>query len=200
MRRFLAVLVPLTLLAACSDDDEAAAPSTTTTTALPVTSTTAAVDPCSDAGIVTSARDFFIDATADPAQVEVLGLADVDGDGRDELWARTGAGASATILGLARRDGCTLERVIGQGGAPVELPVGGSVGSAAGVRCEASVDPEADLTEYELRSNDGEEYEVTATEYALDGATLVRTGTHAGAATSDDLERYTGFRCGDLRL
>ncbi|MGQ0432428.1 MAG: hypothetical protein ACT452_08485 [Microthrixaceae bacterium] len=141
-------------------------------------------------------------ATYDNSVVSVLGGADVDGDGADELWARTGQGASATIIGLARLVGCELARVTAPGGEPAELPVGGSVGTASGVECDARVDPTADLTTYTATNLGDDRYEVRATEHTLDGTMLVERGTHTSEATIGDsaFGRATSFSCDDLSL
>lgn len=140
--------------------------------------------------------------TFDEIGVSVLGGADVDGDGGDEVWARTGAGASATILGLARLVDCQLVRVTFGGGQPAELPVGGSVGTTAGLQCEAHLDPSADLTAYTASNTGDSTYDVTSTEYALDGTMLVAGASQTSPATmGDDLfTRATTFTCDDLSL
>ena len=134
--------------------------------------------------------------------VAVLGGADVDGDGADEIWARTGSGASATILGLARFAHCALTRVTFTGGDPAEIPVGGSVGTASGLECEAHVDPTADLTGYTATNIGDDQYDVSATEYALEGTTLAQKGTETSIATAGDdtFARATTFVCGNLSL
>lgn len=132
----------------------------------------------------------------------LIGPADVDGDGAAELWVRTGSGASAAIVGLVRFVDCKLVQVNFQNGDPAELPVGGSVGTSAGLSCEGSVDPAADLTTY-LAGNVGEEtYEVTATEYTLDGTTLTQLGSATSTVTTSDpaFGRYVTFSCGNLAL
>jgi hypothetical protein len=139
-------------------------------------------------------------ATADAGGVGLVGGADVDGDGRDEIWARVGSGASATILGLARYDACALVRVA-IAGAPAELPVGGSVGSAAGIECR-SPGVDADLSVFSAMHRDESQYDVTATEYDLQGAELVpgTSSTSTVDAADDAFIRYTSFACHDLGL
>lgn len=141
-------------------------------------------------------------AVSPDASVRVLGGADVDSDGAAEVWARTGAGASTTIVGVLRLRGCVLAQVRFASGDPVELPVGGSVGSAAGVACEATA-PDAHLTAYAAMHLDGGRYEVTAIEYALDEVTLRPIGDPTiTTATADDpaFARATTLSCGDLVL
>ncbi len=132
--------------------------------------------------------------------VGVLGGADVDGDGGDEVWVRTGAGASATIIGLVRYDACELAQVTFGAGTPADLPVGGSVGTSAGLECAAG--PDADLTAYRTTLVGGEAYEVSATEHALEGTVLVERGTTERTVRAGDVElfRYSSFSCGRLSL
>jgi len=139
-------------------------------------------------------------AAADAAGVGLVGGADVDGDGRDEVWARVGSGASATILGLARYDTCALTRVT-IAGSPAELPVGGSVGSAAGVEC-GSPGIDADLTVFSALHRGDSQYDVTATEYDLQGTELLpgSSSTATVDAADDAFARSTSFTCHDLGL
>lgn len=129
--------------------------------------------------------------------VGLVGGADVDGDGTDEVWARTGSGASATIVGLARMSACALERVLFPTGELAEVPIGGSVGTTSGLECSAN-----GLVTFTATLTDGETYDVVATTYALDGSTLTEQGqeTVQVNATDPDFVRYTSFTCGDLTL
>lgn len=129
--------------------------------------------------------------------VGLVGGADVDGDGIDEVWARTGSGASATIVGLARMSECALERVLFPTGELAEVPVGGSVGTTSGLECR-----DDGLVTFTATLTDGETYDVVATTYALDGSTLTEQGqeTLQVDATDPDFVRYTSFTCGDLTL
>jgi len=140
-------------------------------------------------------------AGADSGGVGLVGGADVDGDGRAEIWSRVGSGASATILGLVRYDACALTRVVLPGGLPVELPVGGSVGSAAGVECRSG-EVDGDLTVFSALHREEGRYEVTATQHTLEGATLVPGASDVSevSAADDEFVRYTSFTCHDLSL
>ena len=133
--------------------------------------------------------------------VQVLGGADVDGDGAAELWARTGAGASAAIVGLARLTDCRLERITFATREPAEFPVGGTVGTAAGLQCRAGSAGSV-LTSYTATNMGDDRYEVVAQEWKLDGTTLVSgtSTTTTVAATDGLLGRASSFSCGDLAL
>ena len=131
----------------------------------------------------------------------VIGGADVDGDGADEVWARTGAGASAVVVGLARLDGCSLTRVALENGDAADFPAGGSVGTAAGLDC-AATDPSAHLTTYTASHTGDSTYEVVVVEHRLDGNVLreVTRRTETTEVGDDLFARATSFRCGDLAL
>lgn len=138
---------------------------------------------------------------SDQGGVGVVGGADVDGDGRAEIWVRVGSGASTVILGLVRFDECALERVVLEGGQPVELPAGGSVGATAGVECRAD-DVDADLTTFAAFHREDLRYEVTATQWSLEEAVLVERSSSTSELRSDDPDfiRATTFTCHDLTL
>jgi hypothetical protein len=135
------------------------------------------------------------------AGVQVVGGADVDGDGIDELWARTGAGASAAIVGLAQLVDCALVRTTFAGGEPAEFAVGGTVGTAAGLECRADATRRM-LTSYTATNTGEDRYEVVALDWVLEGTTLVSdaTTTSTVATTDDLLVRASSFSCGGLVL
>lgn len=139
--------------------------------------------------------------TVGDASVQVLGGADVDGDGTDELWARTGAGASAAIVGLARLVDCSLVQVTFAGGEPAEFAVGGTVGTAAGLRCHAGPGASV-LTSYTATHTGDDRYEVTSLEWIIDGPTLVAgpTATTTVVVTDPLMAWASSFSCGALAL
>jgi hypothetical protein len=128
--------------------------------------------------------------------VNVIGGADLDGDGAAEIWAKVGAGASAEIVGLFRFAGCEVSAVQLNGG-PASFPVGGSVGNTAGVDCA-----DGKVIALAASSSDGETYETTKTSYGLADGTLTLSGTETGTAKANDpgFAAFTSFRCKDLVL
>ena len=136
------------------------------------------------------------------APAALLGTAVVERlDGRHLLWVRVGAGASTVILGLYWFDDCTLAPVRLPDGDPVELPIGGTVGSVSGAECGSLGDPEADLLLYEGRHLGDDEYEVTVTELRYEAGVLSPSPeTKPASSTTDDVSRASGFRCGDVEL
>jgi hypothetical protein len=121
-------------------------------------------------------------------------------DHQELLWVRVGAGASTVIVGLYWFDDCGLAPVTFPGGEPVELPVGGSVGSVAGAECGSERDPDADLLVREGRL-DGDEYEITTTEHRYaDGRLTPSPGVEPSVSRTDDPSTAARFRCGDVEL
>lgn len=138
---------------------------------------------------------------SDQGAMGLVGATDVDGDQRDETWVRVGSGASTVILGLAGFVDCTLVRVALEPGQPVELPVGGSVGATAGIECRAD-EVDADLTTFAAFHREGQTYEVTATQWALEDQVLVERSSDTSELEAGDPEflRATSFTCHDLTL
>jgi hypothetical protein len=131
----------------------------------------------------------------------LLGLSIVERDDRQQLlWVRVGAGASTVIVGLYWFEDCALAPVTFPDGEPVELPVGGSVGSVAGAECGSQRDPEADLLIREGRL-DGGEYEITTTEHRYaDGRLTPSPGVEPSVSRTEDPSTAARFRCGDVEL
>ena len=139
--------------------------------------------------------------TGREAPVELIGTAHLGAeDGPAVLWVRVGAGASTTILGLYHLDGCELDAATFESGEPVELPIGGTVGTATGARCGSGVDPQADLLVYEATLVTGREYEVVTTEYRWGDGTLVPSPSEPTVTRTEDLSEASSFRCGDVSL
>ncbi len=140
-------------------------------------------------------------ASSGGGAVALIGAADVDGDGAEEVWARVGSGASTVIVGLVRLEACTLERVTFESGQPVELPAGGSVGATAGVECRSD-EVDADLTTFAGFHRDDQRYDVTATQWTLEDEVLVERSSSTAELRADDPDfaRTTTFTCHDLAL
>jgi len=132
--------------------------------------------------------------------VALLGAATLAPDEPDRVWVRVGAGASTTILGLYHLDGCELKAATFENGEPVQLPIGGTVGTASGAACGSEVDAEADLLVYEASYLSEDQYEIVTTEYRWEDGVLVPSPASAPTVSQSDLSRYGGFHCGDLTL
>ena len=132
------------------------------------------------------------------ASIALLGGTAIDSrDPREVLWVRVGSGAATTIVGAYHLDGCTLVAVTFASGDPVELPIGGTVGTVSGAACGKLTDPEADLLVYEASHLADDRYEVVTTEYRWDAGTL--TPSPAAAPTvgeTDNPADLAHFTCG----
>ncbi len=128
--------------------------------------------------------------------VTLIGGADIDGDGSHELWAKVDSGASAEILGLFAFADCEV-RTVDLDEAPATFPVGGSVGSSAGLDCAAP-----GIVVFSASSNDGQTYETTSTSYRLEAGELSFVGADAGTVDVGDpgFDRYSSFSCKGLTL
>jgi hypothetical protein len=105
-------------------------------------------------------------------------------------------------VGLFAFEDCALTAVTLATGGNAEFPIGGSVGTTAGLECGSIVDPEAHLVVYSASNVAGDEYEVTATKYRLEGGVLTASSSdpEVGNVQDPDFERIARFHCGDLVL
>lgn len=142
-----------------------------------------------DLGDGGTADELLATAPADAARV--LGAADLDGDGTDELWVQVGTGAAVTIVGLYDVDGCDLEPVVADG-VPAAFAIGGTVLLLQGLACG-----ESDVTHLGATSEDGVTYATLDLTYELQDGALVRVGDETGTLTADDpaLAAYSEFAC-----
>jgi hypothetical protein len=130
--------------------------------------------------------------------VELIGAADVDGDGKEEIFVQVGSGASKAMFGMFTvQGGCDITEITTASG-PARFPVGASVGIISGLQC-SNVPDAASVIAFEGQSADGESYAVTWTEYELAGATLTEIDSGSGTAGYGD-ELYVAsstFHCDD---
>ena len=205
LRALVAAAVLTAAASACSDDSadqSSAAPPTIPSSSAPdegPTTVSSSTAPSSSTTVPDPDGPPCTDA-APPPSGEELGWADVDGDGRGELWVRTGAGASTLLVGLYRYDSSCEPRRVRLDGAPAELPIGGSITHVGGARCTGA--DRSDLHVFSGTSTDGQTYEMTTRFLALDGAELVEVdgGTAPVDASDVGFPRYATFACGDLRI
>jgi len=114
----------------------------------------------------------------------VLGRRDLDADGVDELFVKTGAGAYADIIGVFRVEDCEAMQVT-MDRSPAEFPVGASVLNIAGLQASNEA-----LVVYSGTSTDGEAFDVAWRTLRLDGGALTEIGSDGGTAQrGDDLHR-----------
>lgn len=141
-----------------------------------------------------------------PTELQVLGTADADGDGRDETFVQLDHGASTSFLGIYAVDGRgRLVPVTEDGKGPLRFGLNGSVTHGDGGSCTRGPDGKPRLVIRSVeRTNDGPYGWVEKT-YTWEGATVHLAGTQRGivdAPGGEDprLQPFYEFTCGPLRL
>jgi hypothetical protein len=104
-----------------------------------------------------------------PVAPTLLGTADVDLDGRVEVFLETARGASTAFATPYRFDGVRL-RELQLDGSPAQLGMGGTVTHGEGFRCR----PDGLLEALSAESTDGKRYTVTSTAYRVGATDLVQ--------------------------
>jgi len=156
-----------------------------------------------DGRTAVSVRLSQTDATADAVRVGAIGGYDVDGDGRDEIFAVTGHGAYTTWIDVFEFDpvACALVRLTAPGREPTQFLVGASVGNGAGLECAGG---KLISTRYSAVSLEKEpvRYRGQRTSYTIVGTHLqVVSEIDVGFGTDDPSAPLVAtFECGDLRL
>lgn len=131
----------------------------------------------------------------DPRPADLLGTADVDRDGRAEVFLQTAAGASTEFATPYRFDGTSLRELQLDGG-PARLGIGGSVTHGDGFRCL----PSGLLEIRQAESTDGTTFTVRADRYAIVGVQLVLKSSSTGKGTqgSPSVESAYNADCGTV--
>jgi len=115
---------------------------------------------------------------------EMLGRRDLDADGVDELFVKTGSGASTDIIGVFVVEDCRAVQVT-MGGSPAEFPVGAALLHIDGLQVSSDT-----LVAYSGTSTDGEAFDVAWRTLRLDSGALTEIGSDGGTAQlGDDLYR-----------
>jgi hypothetical protein len=129
-----------------------------------------------------------------PRSAPVLGYADVDRDGRSEVFVETEEGASTQFVTPYRYDGKVLHELQLDGG-PVRLGIGGSVTHGEGFRC-----PSGGLEVLSSDSPDGSSYTVHVSTYRLTATQLllVSTRTQQGKQGDPIVEASYEPDCGSV--
>lgn len=146
--------------------------------------------------------DLMLDAevhSATAESVEVVGLTDADGDGRDEGFAILHRGASTVFAGIFSIDDGVLSRVHTTDGEPFAIAAGGSVTHGDGGECFA----DGELVLRALSSRQAGGYRWTEETYRWVDGTLERVATDRG--TFDDpadaeLAPFYRFTCHDIEM
>jgi hypothetical protein len=129
-----------------------------------------------------------------PGSSAILGYADVDRDGRSEVFVETAEGASTQFVTPYRYDGKVLHEVQLDGG-PARLGIGGSVTHGDGFRCTDGL-----LEVRGADSEDGTTYTVHVDSYRLRGADLVLARSSTTQAKQGDpaVEEAYSVDCGSV--
>jgi hypothetical protein len=141
----------------------------------------------------------------DPYQFAVLGTADVNGDGRQEVFARVNLGASTEFAGVYTLDDRgRLVPVAEQGRGPLQLALAGSVTHGNGGSCTLP-DGSRGLVLRKVERFDVGPYQWQETDYEWEGTVVRATGSRQGTIDSPDgsdtrLAPFYEFTCGDLRI
>jgi hypothetical protein len=140
---------------------------------------------------------------ADVIRVSAIGGYDVDGDGRDEIFAVTGNGAYTIWIDVFEFDpvACALVRLAAPGSVRPQFTAGASVGNGAGLECADGKLVSTHYSATTLEKAPGR-YRGRRTSYAI-------VGTHLEVASEIDIEfglddpsarLMASFKCGDLPL
>lgn len=129
-----------------------------------------------------------------PRSAPVLGYADIDRDGRSEVFLETAEGASTQFVTPYRFDGKALHELQLEDG-PARLGMGGSVTHGDGFRC-----PGGRLEVLRSDSQDGTTYTVHITTYRLGATELVMVSTTRKQAKQGDPLVEASYRpdCGSV--
>jgi hypothetical protein len=120
-------------------------------------------------------------ADSDLPKPAVSGLADLDRDGRNEVWLETARGASTSFVQAYRYDGAALRELTYDGG-HIRFGIGGSVTHGDGFTCTDN----GSLVVSTAESDDGSTYRVRRRTFRVSGATLVLALETVATTTSRD--------------
>ncbi len=128
---------------------------------------------------------------------EVIGVFDVNADGRDEIFGVIDDDGELVQIGIWTWDAsCSLHRVA-LDGSPAVLGVGLTESIAEGVSCNP--DYVDDLYTIKLTSSDGgSTYEGRITAYSLEGSDLVEAAGEGAAFPAEDVAVTAILACGEL--
>ncbi|HUR13729.1 MAG TPA: hypothetical protein VM097_04470 [Mycobacteriales bacterium] len=129
-----------------------------------------------------------------PRSPAIMGYADVDRDGRSEVFLETAEGASTQFVTPYRYDGKALHELQLEEG-PARLGIGGSVTHGDGFRC-----PGGRLEVLSSDSQDGRTYTVHVSSYRLSATELLLVSTSTKTAKAGDALVEASYRpdCGSV--
>jgi hypothetical protein len=131
--------------------------------------------------------------------VAAIGGFDINGDGRDELFVKTGQGAYATLIDVYEYDpaACTLTRLAVDDNGPPAFAVGASVGNGSGVTCDHGMLIATTLSRI---SDEPLRYEEIRKTLAIDGTALRVVRTDESQVDAAAAASAAAFDCGGLKL
>lgn len=146
-----------------------------------------------------------LEALVDPAgrliYPRIIGIADVNRDGREETFLSLDHGASVEFLGLFTIIDKKIVRVL-QDGEPARLSLGGTVTSGSGIECRNITGDRGPVLNLigVFTEDGGSTYRWQEESYRLEGANLRRVGGDAGtlgptAEEDPEFRRFYEFRC-----
>jgi hypothetical protein len=129
-----------------------------------------------------------------PGSAPVLGYADVDRDGRSEVFVETAEGASTQFVTPYRYDGKVLHELELDGG-PARLGIGGGAMHGDGFRCTGGK-----LQVLSSDSNDGTTYTVHTSTYTLGKTQLLLVSSTSKQAKQGDALGEASYQpdCGSV--
>lgn len=134
--------------------------------------------------------------------VQVLGLADANGDSRDEVFLTLEGGASVRFGAIVALQGTRLIRVR-SGSRPFLFGLSGSVRRGNGIECLSEKGTHKLILRSAYTDDEGETFSTTENEYRWSGTTsLVYRTRRSGSIAGDDdtRERFWQLRCGKLTV
>jgi hypothetical protein len=181
------VIVIVVAVVGCDDNptDEAATGAPTDEPGTDSSPSTAGDTTAPTGGVTPTTAPLPTSECDDPVvEGEVLGRRDLDADGVDELFVKTGSGASTDIIGVFGVEDCRAVQAT-MGGSLAEFPVGAALRHIDGLQVSSNT-----LVVYTGTSTDGEAFDVAWRTLRLDSGTLTETGSDGGTAQrGDDLYR-----------
>ena len=181
----LALIVALVVVLTRDDDEPVTTTDETSTSLEPTTTTAPEPTTTLDEATSTTVAPTTTAVAEPPLSVdgELVARGDLDGDGRDELFARAPMGAYTDRISVYTLDDDGSAVPVTLDGTPAVFPVGASVRNQAGLRCNGQ---NHTLRVYSGQSDDGETYIVAWHDLRLENGALAEAGLGRATAHPGD--------------